>query len=149
MTSKTMPSIQLSVTPSAQFWADIITTIVESGCLRYWGYCSDYSFAPAASARVLVRADDPWKDVEVTATVAYEWEPPLEVGPYSGGARRVLDAVSLAAGGQAILHPAFQINSNLRGTIIAAVLADDGSDIDDVTGDALAQAALLGEIVYG
>lgn len=115
----------------AEFLQDVLITAVEGGT-GYWAAVSGY------------RYDD---DKPETASVTLH---PLndDTGEFDGPAHAVtIDTI--AAGIGRIKRGDLSINSALRGTILNASDENDAGDIDADGADAIVQAALFGELVYG
>lgn len=107
-----------------QFLADVITGAVEGGT-GYWAQVSGYHWSDdePATTRVTLHDMDDGKVYPVTIDTVEQ------------GIERIKD-------------PAFEIGS-LRGVILAADVTLDAGEIDADAADAIVQAGVLGEIVYG
>lgn len=114
-----------------EFLADILSAAVEGG-IGYWAQVRDYTWGtdlglhslegPGAFATVQIKVKGGWKKV---------------------------NADTIATGIIAIKGPDFQVNHDLRGTILAADAENDATELDAEAADAIVQAALFGELVYG
>ncbi|AAQ63333.1 hypothetical protein Nazgul32 [Burkholderia phage BcepNazgul] len=61
----------------------------------------------------------------------------------------VISPEAIVKGIQAIMHPAFSVRADIRGTLFSALVEDDASNIDIEIADIIVQAAMFGEIIYG
>lgn len=123
----------MSTTRSAareQFLADVIVCAVEGGT-GYWAQVSAYrhSDGPAATFAVLHEMSEDGDDYS------------------EQGARLDLDAVARGIG--RLQRGEVKVNGELLGSILAANATNDACEIDADGADVIAQAALLGDVIYG
>lgn len=109
----------------ATFLADIIIAAVEGGT-GYWASVSAYKWTDGPEV--------------TTATLHPEDEP---------GAAHVVTLDVIAHGFAAIRENDRICSAGLRALIVAADRSNDAGDVDADAADAIVQAALFGELVYG
>lgn len=131
-----------------QFLGDIITTAVEGGT-GYWAQVSQYQWLDTFTfeqpfGKVMVVVGE--RQGDHTRATLHEMKDD-EDGYKAEGLDLTLDAV--AVGIHRIVTGKVPINATLRQTIARASRENDAGDIDADGADAIAQAALLGELVYG
>lgn len=109
--------------------ADILIGAVEGGT-GYWATVSDYQHSGPAND---------------TSATLHETEP----GDGEHPASREVTTETIETGIQAILNPRFRVCTHLRAAITHAHNEGDASGLDAEAADAIVQAGLFGEIVYG
>lgn len=123
------------------FLGDIITTAVEGGT-GYWAQVSQYQYEYDGEIRVCVgerQGDEP------RATL-HELNDD-ENGYKAEGLELTVDAVASGIG--KILRGEAVVSEGLKRRLAEASRENDGCEIDAGDADCIAQAALLGEVVYG
>lgn len=113
--------------PRSEFLADIICIAVEDGGYAGWRRVSSYHWDGipyAANEAILV-------DIEELPVVSHR-----------------ITVETIEKGLRAIKGHDFKINTNLRGSILAADDESDSGMIDVEGADVIIQAALFGQIVY-
>ncbi len=112
-----------------QLLADILIGAVEGGT-GYWATVSDYHHSgPPAQ----------------TSATLHEIEPGDE--PHPGG--REVTTETIEEGIQKILNPYFRVCTHLRAAMTHAHNQGDACGLDAEAADAIVQAGMFGEIVYG
>ena len=116
-----------------EFLADIITTAIEGGT-GYWALVHEYKWSerPPSEVYAVISEDE--------EQIGSEAEAP--------GYHRI-DIDVIAKGIGRIREDAFPINSHLKAEILLADRENEGGDIDADSADAIVQAAIFGELVYG
>lgn len=110
----------------ALFLQDVLITAVEGGT-GYWASVSDYHWdddAPDTARATLHDMEEDDREHRVTID-------------------------TIASGVRRIVHGEVQLNLTLRTAITYGSLHNDAGDIDADCADAIVQAALFGEVVYG
>ena len=111
-----------------EFLTDILITAVESG-IDYWAVVRNYSHE-RGTVEIAEDADE-----SGVAPDDAEWH--------------FVDVNVIERGLMRIKRPEFQINKTMRGWIVTGDATNDACDIDALAADAVIQAALFGELVYG
>ncbi len=131
MTTRTMNTrdLNIEIELTEELLAGIIVTAVEGG-INYWATVEDYSTGgfPDDPATVWAELTDDQNEDE------------------SEVLRLTLDAVAL--GLERILNGSVELNTTIRGWIWQGVTSDPGM-IDATAADCIAQAGLLGDVLYG
>jgi hypothetical protein len=141
-----------------QFLADIITAAVEGGT-GYWAQCARYKWegldAKDVHAVLLAEDDDDAREKRREAGAKKRAETGDgrltvdEALAIEGGGALLLNIDAVARGIGRITRGEIQINASLKKLIAEASRENDAGDIDADAADAIAQAALLGELTYG
>lgn len=118
-----------------EFLADVIICAVEGGT-GYWACVSDYKHGQPSETYAVLHEED--------ADGAIEGRE----GKYSTTPLR-LDVEAVALGIGKIERGEVNINAGMAQSILAASRENEAGDIDADLADVIAQAALLGSIVYG
>jgi len=125
-----------------RFLRDVITTALEGG-VGYWSVCEHYQWvAEDGTVYVPVRGEmrrEP--EAETYAEIRDTGEP-------SSDLKRV-DVELIEAGLAKIGESGFRLNDQQRSGILLADRESDAGMIDSDDADAIVQAGLFGEIVYG
>jgi hypothetical protein len=134
-----------------QFLADIITGAVEGGT-GYWAQVSQYQWVDTFSVRI---GDAETADVKVVcgkrqgdeARATLHEMNDDETGYKDEGLDLTIDAVATGIG--KIIRGEVSVHESYRKRIAEASRENDAGNIDAEDADIIAQAALLGEVVYG
>lgn len=136
-----------------QFLADIITGAVEGGT-GYWASVAEYKWEGRAAKDVYAvlleedSADDVRAFAELFASANGRKIKLSELLEEAGGIYK-LDIDAVAKGIGKIKRGEVALNATLKATILEADAENDAGLIDAEGADAITQAALLGELVYG
>lgn len=120
-------SAKVEIKFTRQFINDVMDT--AGYAVAYWA---------AASKRLEVTNDGPDFCIEEQDASAVE-----------GVKAFVVSEESVMIGCRRLLDPAFNIRSDIRETLFGAMIEDDASNVDSEVADAIVQAAMFNEIVYG
>ena len=132
-------NINICVEVPDQLCADIMCTALEGG-IGYWSQADKIERKPCDPA-------NPSEDFNYVSCLLAELND--DEGGYDWDCPHILDYGSIRDGLHTLLTGYCQINSELRGYLLDAVLNGDASSIDSEGADAIVQAALFGEIKYG
>lgn len=127
-----------------RFLADIVTCAVEGGT-GYWAQVSQYQYV-RDDGTLCVYTGEAVSPAKASATL-HEMEDDGS-GYKSEGLTLDLNAVALGIR-RVILADGLGVNAELRRSICEADDDNDAGQIDADAADVIAQAALLGSIVYG
>lgn len=108
-----------------EFLNDIVICVVEDYGSNPWRQVRDYD--PDEPSAIIMELND-FDEVE---------------------AEHQLNREVIAKGLGKIADPAFNINSEMRGNIVGGSAENDAGNIDAYDADAILQAAIFGELVYG
>lgn len=109
--------------------ADILITAVEDGCLNTWRVVSCYVHTPAEDARVLIHEIED-EDTETVHAVG-------------------LDTIAKGLGKVERGEDGCKLNSEILGAVMLAQRDNDPSGFDAYSADAVMQAGIFGEVIYG
>lgn len=135
-----------------QFLADVIICAVEGGT-GYWAMAAGYRWADItpAETRVTLIEDEHgplFNDACRVFADTHGRKPKIDEMLDQEGVHRVtIDTI--AEGLSKIRSGHVRMNSTLLGTILNADTENDAGEIDADGADAIVQAALFGELVYG
>jgi hypothetical protein len=121
-----------------QCLADILISAVEDGCLNSWRRVSNYGYT-------LADPDDacsPTLDASVMV-----WEDADDDGTFSKDHAATLDTIATGLG--RIERGEVGCNAEIREAVEQAQRHNDASYFDAYSADAVLQAGLFGELIYG
>lgn len=132
-----------------EFLADVITSAIEGGT-GYWAAVHAYRWEglPAAERYAVIGVEDE-EDEKIEALAAKLGRKPTLSEAIEARAVYKLTCETIARGIGRIARGEIRINTALAKTIYAANRESDAGEIDAEGADAIVQAALFGELVYG
>lgn len=128
-----MHKVQMEVEIDDQFLADILITAIEGG-IGYWSEAVTYTWTEGPEH---VRAE-----IIVTETDESETDDRLK-GHKTINTQTILNGIST------LLNGGVKINKEIMGYILSGVRESDAGYIDSDGADAIVQAGLFHEIIFG
>ncbi len=128
-----MKTITIKLEVSDQLLDDTIINAIEGNAIGYWAEHQNYSCEDEEEASAEIR--DHYEDEDDVGDASKEW--------------KKLNRELVLKGIQKILSGEVKLCTRIYGYILEGVLENNSGHIDGEAQDAIIQAGLLGEIVYG
>lgn len=134
--------ITLKFTITDELCGDLLTTCVECGS-RYWLACETYTRAAPVGDSIVANVD------KIIGCIHAETGEPFEQFAKARIKKPTANFATMLRGLELILSGKTQINSTTVSNLLKAVTDPESCEWDADDADAVLQAGLFGEIVYG